>query len=497
MTEPFELSATAALAMFLSKELSPVEMMTSVIDRIGEVNGDINAFTETMFDDAMAAARTAEDQYVQGEYDGEATAGGAGHRRPGRTSADNAPGSTLLGLPVAVKEKHGIAGHTLSQGLRAHANYVADRDHPLVERIRTAGGIIHARASSPEFSCATVTHSPLWGVTRNPWNRDCSPGGSSGGSSAALAAGMTPLATASDIAGSTRIPAAFTGTVGYKAPYGRIPGMPPLSLDPYRGDGPLARTVADTALLTNVMAGRDPLDHSSLPAPAPLPLEFGPVDGMRIALCIRLGDYPVEPDIERNTRRIAAALKTAGAVVEEIELPWSTANIREVTMTHFGNILAPAMEELTAGTQDQLASYTRQFMADAKAAALRHTFWEGFQAEAKLQAELTAAMAGFDALLCPTSAVASMDAEGEYLDGIQVGETHLEHYWEAHMTIPFNVANRSPVLAVPSGFNARAMPTGVQIVGHPFDEHTVFRIGAAIEQAAPWPLLAGDYDSEV
>ncbi|WP_026819117.1 amidase [Arthrobacter castelli] len=488
MTEPFELSATAALGMFRSKALSPVEMMTSVIDRIGDVNSDINALTETMFDDAMAAAKAAEDHYVRGEYDGGTAVGRAPRQAAGRAGAGQASGDALLGLPVAVKEKHGIAGHTLSQGLLAHADYVADRDHPLVERIRRGGGIIHARTTSPEFSCATVTQSPIWGVTRNPWNRDCSPGGSSGGSAAALAAGMTPLATASDIAGSTRIPAAFTGTVGYKGPYGRIPGMPPLSMDPYRGDGPMARTVADTALLTNVMAGTHPLDHSSVPAPELLPLEFGPVEGMRIALCIRLGDYPVEPEIERNTRRVAAALKATGVVVEEVELPWSTQTIREVTMTHFGNILGPAMEELTAGTRDQLAPYTRRFMADAKSAAERHTFWEGFAAEAKMQAELAAAMAGFDALLCPTSAVASLDAEGEYLDGIQVGGTHLQHYWEAHMTLPFNVANRCPVLAVPGGFTDHGMPTGVQIVGHPYDDHTVFRVGAAIEQAAPWPL---------
>ncbi|MDQ6739331.1 MAG: amidase family protein, partial [Actinomycetota bacterium] len=150
------------------------------------------------------------------------------------------------GIPVAAKEKHGIRGRTLSQGLTAHKDNVAGASHPEIERIQRAGGIIHARTTTPEYSCATVTHSPLWGVTRNPWNKRYSPGGSSGGSAAAVAAGFSTLATASDIAGSTRLPASFTGTVGFKAPYGRIPGLAPLCADHYRGDGPLARTVADT-----------------------------------------------------------------------------------------------------------------------------------------------------------------------------------------------------------------------------------------------------------
>src|SRR5699024_8325446 len=126
---------------------------------------------------------------------------------------------------------------------------------PTIARSHAAVGVIAARPPAPELSCATGTHSPQWGVTRNPWNTHYAPGGSSGGAGAALAAGYAPLATASDIAGSTRIPAGYNGVVGYKAPYGRVPGAGPMASDWYRGDGPMARTVADTALLYNVMAG--------------------------------------------------------------------------------------------------------------------------------------------------------------------------------------------------------------------------------------------------
>jgi aspartyl-tRNA(Asn)/glutamyl-tRNA(Gln) amidotransferase subunit A len=480
---PF-LDAVSVLQAFRSLQLSPVELLDALIMRTDAVNGDrqtgINAFTETLFDDAAEQARTAADDYVKYARTGE---------QP----------PALLGLPVATKEKHALAGRTIEQGLYAHRGRIAAGDHPVVERIRAGGGIIHARTTSPEFSCATVTHGPMWGITRNPWNLSASPGGSSGGAGAALAAGMTTLATASDIAGSTRIPAGFTGTVGYKAPYGRIPGLPPLAADGYRGDGPMGRTVADTALLAAVMSGRHRADHASW---GPTMATGGTttltdraaesVNGRRIGLSVNLGNYPVHPEIRENTEAVARALEAAGATVVPVELPWTTARITETIFAHFGHILGPAMEAETSGTELHLASYTRQFMADARVAAERFSFVESLAMDAQLQAELATTMEGLDALLCPTSAVTALDAAGDYVDGIDAGGRHLSHYWEAHMTSPFNVANSCPVLSVPSGLSSTGVPTGVQVVGHPFDESTVFGIGAAIEALTPrlnWPVL--------
>ncbi|SEM70885.1 amidase [Cryobacterium luteum] len=471
-TDLHYLGATEALNLFRARDLSPIELLESVLQRIDAVNPRVNALTEQLVDAARESARNAEQQY---------RAGGA-----------LAP---LLGLPVAAKEKHSLAGHVLSNGLVAQRAVVANADHPVISRIRSAGGIVHARTTTPEFCCATVTHSPLWGVTRNPFNLALSPGGSSGGSGAALAAGFTPLATGSDIAGSTRLPAAFTGTVGFKAPYGRIPGVAPLAADHYRGDGPMARTVADAALLANVMAGRHPGDHTSLADTAPLSGAWASARGLRIALCIRLGDYLVDADVEANTRAVAAALQSAGAIVEEVELPWTTAEMHRVSFTHFGHILGPAMEDETRGAESGLAAYTVQFMADARAATAGTRFLDGLSAETRLQGQLAAVMSGFDALICPTSAVASLTADDHYLNGIRTGGEHLDHYWQAHMTVPFNIANRCPVLAVPSGMADCGIPTGVQIVGHPFDDDTVFRVGAAVEMLRPWAhryALIGD-----
>lgn len=462
-TDLHYLGASDALDLFRSGALSPVDLLEAVLTRINVMNPQVNALTEQLVDQARQSARSAERQY--------------------RTTAQL---PLLLGLPVAAKEKHSLAGHPQSNGLVAQRRILASADHPVISRIRLAGGIVHARTTTPEFCCATVTHSPLWGVTRNPFNLALSPGGSSGGSGAALAGGLTPLATASDIAGSTRLPAAFTGTVGFKAPYGRIPGMAPLSADHYRGDGPMARTVADAALLANVMAGQHAGDHASLATTTALPDRWASVRGLRIALCIRLGDYLVESDVESNTRAVAAALEAAGAIVEEVALPWTTTEIHRVSFTHFGHILGPAMEDETRGTESQLAAYTVQFMAEARAAAADNRFLDGLSAETRIQGELAAVMTGFDALVCPTSAVAALQANGDYLDGISASGERLGHYWQGHMTLPFNIANRCPVLAVPSGMADCGIPTGVQIVGHPFDDDMVFRVGSAVEMVRPW-----------
>ncbi|MGV0746110.1 amidase [Mycolicibacterium sp. XJ870] len=466
MTPLGYLSATEALEAFRRLDFSPLDVLEAQIRQIETYNGDtatgINAFTETLFDDARVQARRAADTYA-------------------RCATTGQQPPALLGLTVATKEKHGIAGLTLEQGLAAHRGRRADHDHPVVERIKAAGGIIHARTTSPEFSCATVTHSPMWGITRNPWNLQTSPGGSSGGAGASLAAGFTTLATASDIAGSTRIPAGFTGTVGYKAPFGRIPGLPPLAADWYRGDGPMGRTVADVALLSSVMSGQHPADHASWGPNGQIPALDGGVQGLRIGLATRLGDYPVAASIAENTHAVAAALEQAGAEVVLVELPWTTAMVRETIFAHFGHILGPAMARETAGTERELAAYTRRFIEDAAAAARRYSLLDSLAMDARMRGELAAGMSGVDVLLCPTSAVTSLQADGDYLDGIDTGSGHLEHYWEGHMTSPFNVANHCAVLSVPSGMSEEGVPTGVQVVGHPHNEATVFRVAQAVE----------------
>lgn len=457
------LSATEALTLFRARELSPVELMRAVIDRAEKVEPVINAFAERLFDEALDQARGAEDRYL-----------GKGGREP----------RALEGIPVATKEKHAIAGRSLTEGSLINAGNVASENAPVIDRILAAGGIIHARTTTPEFSCTFFTHTRLWGVTRNPWHTSYTPGGSSGGSAAALAAGTAVLASGSDIAGSTRVPAAFTGTVGFKAPYGRIPGAPPLAADFYRGDGPLARTVDDCVAFANALIGPDPRDHASLRPKLTLPAEYEPVSGMRIALCVRLGDYPVREEIEASTRAAARALADAGARVEEIELPWSHAEILRATTAHFTQIFGAIIAEIARDHRDELMPYTLAFADLMTRPSQQLSFLDGLRIEARMQRELAEAMAPFDALICPATTVPGLPAEYDRMrpsEGEVLGPPET-----ATMTVPFNINNRCPVLAVPSGHAGNGLPTGIQIVGHTYDDPAVFRVGKALEQIRPW-----------
>ena len=210
MTELHYQSAHDVLDLFRRGELSPMEHLESLIEQIETNDPVLNAVVDRRYDEARAEARSAEQRYL----------GKGDSPRP------------LEGLCVAAKEEHPMVGRPWQQGALPFVDEVAKYDHPIIDRIQNAGGIIHIRTATPEFSCAGFTHSKLWGVTRNPWNPEFTPGGSSGGSAAALAAGYAPLATGSDIGGSIRIPASFCGVVGFKPPFGRVPGLAPYQMRP-------------------------------------------------------------------------------------------------------------------------------------------------------------------------------------------------------------------------------------------------------------------------
>lgn len=486
MTQPWELSALQALQAFRDKSLAPSELLTSIQQRIESYDAvgpqPINAITE-LLDDAAKAATAADQYYAAGNI-----------VEPVGTGINS-----LAGLPVVTKEKHFISGRSISEGMQARADEIASATHPIVERIQSAGGVIAARTTSPEFSCATVTHSPQWGITRNPWNTDYAPGGSSGGAGAALAAGYAPLATASDIAGSTRIPAGYNGVVGYKAPYGRVPGAGPMASDWYRGDGPMARTVADTALLYNVMAGAHHTDHATISGETAISLESSQgaewFRGKRIGLTNNLGGYAIDKYAAGAMNQTRQLLESVGAHVIEVNPNWTSEFVRDVTMAHFGHLLADSMVETIARYDGEVADYTQQFIRDAKQAAQKMSLWESLSAEHRMQDDLAMLLADVEVLIAPVSAVSALEAGSSYLNGItfenDAGETvHLQHYWQAHMTVPFNINNRCPVLALPAPEQGAPIPVGIQIIGKAYDEQTVFNAGYAFEEMSPFSGLA-------
>jgi len=457
------LPAAEALRLFRARQLSPVELTEAVIARAAAVEPAINAFAETFYEQALDEAKAAEARY-------------AGTGEPPRP---------LEGLLVAVKEEAPIAGQRNTLGSLPLRDVVAPETAAFVQRILDAGGIVHARTTTPEFSCAPVTWSRLWGVTRNPWHRDYSPGGSSGGSGASLAAGMTTLATGSDIGGSIRIPAAFCGVVGFKPPYGRVPEVEIFNLDHYCHEGPMARTVADCALLENVIAGPHPSDVTSLRPKLEIPADLPGVAGLRIAFSPDLGCYNVHADVAANARAAADRLREAGAVVEEVSLPWRIEDINRAASIHFGMIFGPSVRELYEQHADELTSYARRFVADSDKIS-KDDFVAGLELEGRIYAPLGALLEEYDALVCPTFAVPALPAEYDVADPLSVNGQPCSDWMDVLMTLPFNIASRCPVLSVPSGLSADGVPTGLSVVGRTYDDVTAFRVAAAHEARFPW-----------
>lgn len=449
------LPAIELMRLFRRSELSPVDLMRRTIDQCERVNPGVNALIDTLFDEALEQAREAEDRYRRG------TAG------------------PLEGIPVALKAQQPMTGRPWTDGSMALRDRIATDDHPIVRRVREAGGIIHARTATPEFCCMPFTHSTLWGITRNPWNPALSPGGSSGGSVAALASGMTVLATGSDSGGSLRSPASFTGTVGFKPPYGTIPTIFPASLDPFWQDGALARTVSDCALLHNVIAGHDPTDMASLVRGPRPPATPSPV---RVAVLTNLGNYRVDQEISHDVARVADALDRAGYAVEPAELAWDRRRINEIADAHFGDHGAVDIS-LLAASSDDITDYARAFATRTTAAAQRLRPQQRHREAGKMYRDIASLFQRFDAILCPTVGITGLTAGDPYLTALpDVDGQRLESLSDINLTRPFNILNRLPAISVPSGHIAGSgLPLGVQIVGRPYDEQTVLALAESIE----------------
>jgi Asp-tRNA(Asn)/Glu-tRNA(Gln) amidotransferase A subunit family amidase len=464
-TELCYLPASEALARFQTRTLSPVELLDAVIARAEAVEPTVNALCHERFDAAREEARAAEARY-------------AGRGEPPRA---------LEGLPVAIKEEEPIAGHPWTLGSLIYADQVAERTSEFARRQVDAGAIVHARTTTPEFSCAAFTHTRLFGVTRNPYNPELAVGGSSGGSAAALASGTTTLASGSDIGGSIRMPAAACGVVGFKPPYGRVPCDPPFNLDTYCHCGPLARTVADCALYENVVAGFHHGDITTLREPVTLPATLPGIDGLRIAVSVDLGDWPVDDDIRANTLAVVDALRAAGATVDEVDLRVARDDVMRASAIHFAHGFAAWIGGEVAKHPELVNPYVTDMVRWSHECSDGADPASGHALEAGLYEPVGALLADYDALIVPTSCVAGLDAGDDYVDTrVRVNGTELAYYLESFFTPVFNIMSRCPVLAVPSGVGARNAPTGVQIVGPTYDDLVVFRVGAAIEAVRPW-----------
>jgi Asp-tRNA(Asn)/Glu-tRNA(Gln) amidotransferase A subunit family amidase len=457
--------ATEVAARIRSGELSAVEVADNALARIDAIQPELNCFTAVWADEARAAARRAADEVTRG----------------GELGA-------LHGVPIALKETTPIAGRPHTSGSLTQRATVADRDAWITRVMARAGAIVVGTTTSPEFAHTLVTESLLWGATRNPWDPRRGPGGSSGGSAAAVATGCVYLAEGSDMGGSVRIPASWCGIVGLKPGIGRIPmDVLPGLFDSISHHGPLARSVDDARLFLSVAQGPDESDIMSVTTPLDL---SGPIDasveGMRFGVSVHLGCWWVEPEIAAAVERAGAALAEAGANVEAVD-PGFTAEDEQVWLELWGVFMAGYYGHLVDEWSDRMEPIVLWLIelgnslsaAHVKRLEIRRTeFWH----------KVRRVLDGRDALLCPTMATRPIHARKADAPPPVVHTDGLHHNDE--MTAVFNLVAPCPALSVPCGFHAATedtaeLPIGLQIVGHRWREDTVLGVGRAVELALP------------
>jgi aspartyl-tRNA(Asn)/glutamyl-tRNA(Gln) amidotransferase subunit A len=437
-----------------AKEVSPVEVTEAVLARVERHDPALNSYITVTADSARHAARAAEAAIMAGHHLG-----------------------PLQGIPVALKDLYATHGVATTYGSRLFADWVPDFDAAAVERLKRAGAVILGKTNLHELAYGTTSANAHYGAVRNPWRQDCHPGGSSGGSAAAVAAGLAFAATGSDTGASIRQPAACCGIVGIKPTFGRVSkfGALPLSWSQDHV-GPLTRSVADAALLLQALAGHDPRDPTSADRPVPdfsASLDKG-VSGLRIGVARSFFFDDCDPEIVGAVDAAIRALEDLGARIEEIALA-------DMDAAYAAGVITIAVEGAAYHAAD-LRARPELFSDELRAAFELGSFYRAtdyVQAQRlrrHLIEQISRDMAGLDAIIMPTSPVPATPIEGSPTAHAMLRPRN---------TMPFNALGL-PAISVPCGFTATGLPIGLQIAGHAFDEAGVLRIAHAYEQATDW-----------
>ncbi len=462
-----------------SRELSAVELAEALFDRIEATDGTIGAYLAVCREQGMEDARRADGQLAAGDAD-----------------------SKLLGIPVALKDVFLTEGVPTTCASKILQGFTPPYDGTAVRRLREAGAVLLGKTNMDEFAMGSSTENSGYAITRNPWNPAHVPGGSSGGSAAAVAAGQCVAALGTDTGGSIRQPASFCGIVGLRPTYGRVSRYGVVayasSLDQV---GPMTRDVTDCALLLQAIAGHDPADSTSVDVPVPdyAAALTGDVKGLRIGVPKEYFAAGLQPEVERAVRRAVAELEKAGAVVTEVSLPrndYAVAAYYVIAAAEASSNLA-RYDGMRYGPRAQAEDLTSTYMK-SRAQGFGHEvkrrimlgtyvlsagYYDAYYLKAQkvrtlLKQDMESALEECDAIVAPTCPTTAF----------KVGEmTHdpLQMYLSDILTISVNLAGL-PALSVPCGFDDAGLPIGLQIIGKHFDEATVLRLGYAYEQATAW-----------
>lgn len=454
-------SATEMASAIRAREVSPLSLVEAHLERISHLNPQLNAFVHVDFDGARRQAKAAE-----ASVDSGATLG------------------PLHGVPLTIKSSIDVAGWPCACGSTLRSSYVSKTDAPLVARLRSAGAILLGNTNAPEFLMAYETDNNLTGRTNNPWGLRRTPGGSSGGEAAAIAARCSAGGVGSDGGGSIRVPAHYSGICGLKPTPGRVPstGHFPASAGPFASlgvVGPMARTVADVRLLFEVMSGPDDGDPMAAPVPLRVPAEKE-VCQLRVGYFEDDGRTPVTPETRAAVRTAATALRTAGHIVDEF-LPAELDAVWWIWWNLFGRAGQIALGPLYEGREAELSATLRQFigMVHEEPPLTIEEFMNTLLERDAIRIRFLRQMESHPVLLCPVCAVpAFVHGEREWkVDGRVV------KYLDAMSYCQWFNALGLPAAVVPVGCSPEGLPIGVQVVGRPFEEESVLAVAQEIESA--------------
>jgi amidase len=445
-------------------QVSSTELVTASLERIEQLQPTLNAFVHIDADGALAAAAAVERD-------------------------DPRP---FAGVPIAIKDTTAVAGMPYTMGSDIFGDFVPGHDSFVTRRIREAGFVLVGKTNMPEFGILPVSEPRRYGPTRNPWDTDRTPGGSSGGSAAAVAGGMVPLAHGSDGGGSIRIPAACTGLVGLKPARGRISRGPDLGDDFLVQDGTLTRTVAETAQLLDLLSGYEVGDATWAPPPPEPFAEAAKRDPgkLRIGYTTTAAiEAPLDAECEQATLNAAQLLSELGHEVEEIQAPWGDRDLLQTFVLAFGTPVAMGLHfgGLVTGREP----------SPELVEPLSWTMYEGIRERTPLdyllaRTQLTAVSRGIIALwetydVVLTPALAQRPVPIGELDGCS--DDPWEDFRRSGLFTPytaiFNVTGQ-PAISVPLFHGDDGLPTGVQLAGRPADEGTLLSLAAQLEAARPW-----------
>jgi len=439
------------------REISPVEVTRRALDKAQSTQGSLNAFYFLMPEKALATAKAAEDAVMRGD-----------------------PLGALHGVPISIKDLMAVGGERFSFGSRCMADNIAMADAPPVERVKAAGAIIIGKTTTSEFGCKAVGDSPLTGVTRNPWNLAKTPGGSSAGAAASVAAGITPFALGTDGGGSVRIPGCLTGLAAIKGQFGRIPVWPVSATTTLAHVGPMARTVEDAALLFMACAGYDPRDPYSVAGPVPDLLAACKQDikGLRIAYSPTLGYARADAEVLRVVDAAAKQFESFGCTVDLVGKVFEHDPV-DVWSAEFyagaGTRLRPFLEKQRELIDPAVADILEQALRQE----LRDYYARVFERYA-LRDTLRPFFDRYDILLSPVLPVTSLDIGKNVPDHLR--DRNLVSW--VYYTYPFNLTGQ-PAATVCAGIAADGMAVGLQIVGRAMADLDVVAAAAAYERSQP------------